>query len=152
MLRRRSHQGPDILSLNQPSSDTQLDQLNLIIGIMADPDDSEPEEEPLARTTSIGLSLKVPAKREQSEESARAVARASMTLTLLLEFQGSEWSAEVEVEKTIEYVKALASEKFDALNGCKNLDLKLDGSSLMDPMSLVELNTSHGNSTPPNTA
>ena len=36
---------------------------------MADPDDSEPEEEPLARTTSIELSHKVPAKREQSEES-----------------------------------------------------------------------------------
>ena len=54
----------------------QYREVESAIGIMADPDDSEPEEEPLARTTSIGLSHKVPAKREQSEESARAVARA----------------------------------------------------------------------------
>jgi len=56
----------------------------------------------------------------------------------LLQFQGQEWSTEVEVEKTIEYVKALALERFGALAQHKNLDLKLDGTSLMDPMSLID--------------
>ena len=56
----------------------------------------------------------------------------------LLSFEGAEWSTEVELEKTIDYVKALALEKFEALKGHKNLDLKLDGTSLMDPMSLAD--------------
>ena len=44
----------------------------------------------------------------------------------------------MEIEKTVEYVKALAFEKFEALKNHKNLDIKHDGISLMDPMSLVD--------------
>ena len=60
------------------------------------------------------------------------------TCRSLLTFEGAEWSTEVELEKTIEYVKALALEKFESLKGHKNLDLKLDGTSLMDPMSFAD--------------
>jgi hypothetical protein len=129
---------------------------------MGDDDDSGPDEdEPMSRTVSMGLSLKVPPKAESDS----ALPAAEGNLTLLLQFQGQEWSTEVnlrgctdrtadslhrvptrhlvawrqvEVEKTIEYVKALALERFGALAQHKNLDLKLDGTSLMDPMSLID--------------
>ena len=85
---------------------------------MADEDSGPEEEEPLGRTTSIGLSLKVPAKASTSDREAPPV---NGSLTLLLHFQGQEWSTEVEVDKTIEYVKALALERFGALRLHKNL-------------------------------
>ena len=43
------------------------------------------------------------------------------------------------MEKTVEFVKALALKEFEALHNCRNLDLKHDGlGSLMDPMSLAD--------------
>ena len=56
----------------------------------------------------------------------------------VLSFQGEEWASDFEPEKTVEFVKALALEKFGALQNHKDLDLKMDGTSLMDPMSLVD--------------
>ncbi|EOD06240.1 hypothetical protein EMIHUDRAFT_249989 [Emiliania huxleyi CCMP1516] len=70
--------------------------------------------------------------------------------SLLLLFEGAEWETRVDVGLTVEYVKLLAREHFaDSLRGVyadAQLELRLDGKPLMDPMSLIDYEIGAGTS------